>query len=264
VSPDGTRALVEIGPGGGGNADIWLLGFEDDSISRLTFDEESSSPLWMPDGRRFVWVSTIEGVEVFRSRSIDGADPVRDIARVHGVITVADVTPDGRDVLFNEYGAVDADIWSLSIEGEEEPRLEVGGPLGQSAGVVSPDGRWIAYVSDDAGEREVYARPWRRSGSRSQISRNGGHLPQWAPDGESLFFVSHGAMYRVPVTPQGEVLRAGAPERLFDVEANTDSSYRDVAVHPSGSKFLVRLGSGVNERREIGITPGWAGTLAAP
>lgn len=84
----------------------------------------------------------------------------------------------------------------------------------------------------------------------------------WAPDGKSLYFVSHAAMFRAPVTEQGEALRARTPERLFDVDANTDSSYRDVVMHPSGTKFLVRMSSEANERREIEVCPGWAETLA--
>jgi hypothetical protein len=86
-------------------------------------------------------------------------------------------------------------------------------------------------------------------------------MPFWSPDGKSLFMISKGAMYRVPVSPQGDVMRAGTPERLFDVDANSDSSYQELSLHPSGEKFLMRFPESDNERREIGVVPGWAASL---
>jgi len=255
VSPDGSQALAEIGPGGGAGGDIWLLGLEDGSMSRLTFDEESYSPFWMADGRRFLW----NGGKAIRIRTIDGTESAREIAPVAGWVVLGGASPDGF-VVYSEYGAVDSDIWSVPIEGGE-PRREIDGALSQTNPVVSPDGRWVAYLSSDAGEQQMYVQPWHRPGSRSQVTRDGGRLPMWAPDGKSLYFVNRASLYQVPVTRQGDALRAGTPERLFDVEANTDSSYRSLVMHPSGTKFLVQVGSEVNERREIVVAPAWAQTL---
>jgi len=256
ISPDGSRALVEIGPGGGDESDIWLLGLEDGTMSRLTFDESSYDPVWTPDGRRFVLTQG----GFLRIRSIDGSEEAREIAPVGEMIVISSVSPDGT-ILYFEYGAVNGDTWSVPIEGGE-PRREIAGAHAQTDAVVSPDLRWIAYESSDEGESEIYVRPWHRPGPRAQISRNGGRLPMWAPDGKSLYFVSHAAMFRAPVAEQGDALRARTPERLFDVDANTDSSYRDVVMHPSGTKFLVRMSFEVNERREVVVRPGWATTLA--
>lgn len=86
----------------------------------------------------------------------------------------------------------------------------------------------------------------------------------WGPDSRTLFFVSHGTMYRVALTPEGNALRAETPERLFDIDVSTDSSFQDVTLHPSGLKFLARVGEGANERREIGIVPRWASSLSEP
>ena len=155
---------------------------------------------------------------------------------------------------------MDSDTWGISIEGGE-PRREIAGPHAQTDASVSPDLRWIAYESNDEGQSQIYARPWHRPGPRAQISRGGGSLPMWAPDGKSIYFLSHAAMFRVSVAEEGDALRAGTPERLFDVDANTDSSWRDVTMHPSGTKFLVRMSTETNERREIAICPGWATTL---
>ena len=99
ISPDGSKALVEIGPGGGDESDIWLLGLEDGTMSRLTFDQNGYDPSWTPDGRRFVW--TEKGF--MRVGSIDGGEDARQLVSVGEMIVISSVSPDGT-ILYFEYG----------------------------------------------------------------------------------------------------------------------------------------------------------------
>jgi Tol biopolymer transport system component len=266
LSPGADRALLTVGPGSGAASDVWLLDLQKLTMSRLTFKGVNSSPLWLPDGKRFIWSRTsVDGrqaIENMLVRSIDGPDSARSFARNPGLVTINGVTPDGSEVLFSEYGKVEADIWSAPVDGSRAPRVEFGGPRSQAAASVSPDGRWVSYVSDETGQNQIYVRPWRRPGSRSQISRDSGHAPMWGPDSRTLFFVSRGTMHRALLSPHGDALQADSTERLFDIDANSDSSSREIALHPSGQRFLVRIGEEENERREIGVVPGWASTLS--
>jgi Tol biopolymer transport system component len=262
VSPDGARALVEIGPGNGNSSDIWLLDLSTISYTRLTFGGLESEPLWMPDGRRFAWLHDGGKTQDIMIRSVDGADSARVVYRSSDLISLTDVTPDGRDFVFSEYGKVQSEVWRVGAEGGSPPEVVAGGARSQGGGKVSPDGHWIAYHSDETGTIEVYVRPYRRPGPQSQMTTGGGRGPLWAPDGRSLFYSAHGSIYRIDVSLLGEMVRAGNPRRLFAMEVNPDASYGDLDLDPSGTRFLARITAGdVDERREIGVVPDWAGGL---
>ncbi len=259
ISPDGNRALLEVGPGSGNAADIWLLDLRDFTLSRMTFGGRGYNPLWHPDGKRFVWSAPPQGSLMIRT--LDGSDSARTVVMLDQLAMLESITPDGSEVLFSQYGSVDSDVWGVPLKGDPTPRVSVQGPLSQGDGVVSPDLRWIAYSSNETGAEEIYVRPWRRSGSRSQISKDGGGLPFWGPTGDTLFYYSRGGMYRVPLAVRENAVRAGTAERLFDVDVTIESSRKEIALHPSGKKFLIKLRDTANERREIGIVPGWAASL---
>jgi len=261
MAPDGAHALLEVGQGGGGTSDIWMLDLSDYTLSRLTFDGISSDP-HMLSGGRFLWVVPTGLGSRFLTRSLDGSDSARVILDWPKQLTiVTGVTPDGREIVFNEYGKVDSDIWSLATDGGGEPERVVNDPMAQSGAKVSPDGRWVAYTSDETGASEVYVRPWRRAGSRSQVSRGGGRMPYWSSSGDTLFLVNQRSMFRVPLAVGENSVRAGTPERLFEYDLNTDSSYQEIDLDPSRTRFLGMIPEAANERREIGIVPGWAKSL---
>jgi serine/threonine-protein kinase len=262
LSPDGTQAIAEIGGGGGSNTDIHIVDLARGSTRQITFDQRSASAKWMPDGRRAVWVHTRTPCEVVLG-SLSGTDSGRVLVSSPGPLGVTDVSADGRLVLFSEYGPVNADVHVVATDGAGAPRPLIADPRAQTQGALSPDGRWVAYTTDGAGQREVWIKPVDRPGHGTQITTRGGMLSLWAPDGRTLYVVSGVRVEAVPLRITGDLIEAEAPRRLFDLPVTTgDGSLRDLDLHPSGTKFLVRVpAEDATEMREIAVVTGWARTL---
>jgi serine/threonine-protein kinase len=263
LSPDGTRVLAQIGPGGGGD-DVFLVDLARGTSNQITFGGHSGSPKWMPDGQHIAWSrNTGTGGAEIVIRSLSGGDSARVLTRSSLPLAISDVLKDGSALLFSEYGSVQSDVMEVSTDGSDAIRPMVQEPLSQSSAVLSPDGHWVAYVSDESGVREVCVRPVGRAGGRVQISPNGGTTPMWAHDGRELYFRSGGGVVAATVAVRGDAMFVDSTRRLFDLSLmGGDSSLRGFAVHPSGEKFLVRVAAGeTNEMREIAVRLNWATSL---
>jgi len=263
LSPDGNRALAQIGSGGG-NGDVFLIDLVRGNATQVTFGGHEGSPHWMPDGQHFVWSrSAGTGGDEIVVRSLFGSDTARVVTRSSFPLSIGFVRADGGAILFHEYGNPESDILEASTDGSGTVRTLVREPLGQTSGCLSPDGRWIAYVSSESGMAELCVRPLGRAGGRVQISTNGGILPAWSPDGHELYYVSSGALMATTVTPRGGVMFADSTRRLFDLpRLGSDTSDRICDLHPSGRKFLVRAKVGdPDEMREISVRLNWARSL---
>jgi Tol biopolymer transport system component len=265
LSPDGTRVLAQIGAGGG-NDDVFLVDLARGSANQITFGGHSGSAKWLPDGRHIAWSrNTDAGGSEIVMRSLSGDDSARVLTRSSLPLGISDVLKDGSALLFSEYGSVQSDVMEVPTNGSGAVRPIVLEPLSQASGVLSPDGRWVAYVSDETGMREVCVRPVGRTGGRVQISPNGGTTPMWAHDGRELYYRSGGGLVVATVTVRGETALVDSTRRLFDLPlVGGDSSVRDFAMHPSGEKFLVRVAAGeTNEMREVAVRLNWAASLGS-
>ncbi len=266
ISPDGTRALVQIGPGGGTD-DIFLMDLASGNLNQITFGGNSASPRWMPGGEHIVFgQSSGSGGTQIILRNLFGSDANRVLLETALPVMISGVMPDGSGILYTEYGSVEGDVMMVPANGGGEVRKLVSGPLSQSGGVVSPDGRWVAYVSDETGVREVCARPLGSSGSRVQISSGGGTKPLWSPDGNEIYYIAGATMVAVKLVVRGGVMFADSSQPLFAVSAglNTDGSTTGVAVHPSGKRFLMQVGSDDSgDMRDISVRLNWAASLDA-
>jgi dipeptidyl aminopeptidase/acylaminoacyl peptidase len=127
---------------------------------------------------------------------------------------------------------------------------------------LSPDGRWLAYVSDESGVEEVYVEPYRRQGLRVQVSDGGGGQPKWRNDGNELFFVTtdeHLATVDIEVTD--DRLEVGLPTKLFEMSFIQGAGYDDYATSGDGQKFLVKLPVEEEEERKFHIVTNWTSLL---
>jgi Tol biopolymer transport system component len=263
LSPDGTRALAQIGPGAG-SGDVFVVDLARGSVTQVTFDGHSGTALWLPDSRHIAWSrSDGKGGEEIVTRSLSGDEAPRVLARSSLPLAISDVVADGSALLYSEYGNVDSDVMLVPRVGSATPRPIVQEPLAQAGGVLSPDGRWIAYVNDETGVREVCVRPVGRAGGRVQISPNGGVLPLWAPDGSVIYYLSGRGLVAATILIRGDVVLVDSTRRLFEMSFRSgDTSLRDLDIHPSGEKFLVRVAAGAtNEMREIAVRLNWAASL---
>ncbi len=228
-----------------GTRDVWTLDIRQKVLQRLTFANDGHDPVWSPDGRTVAFISN-NGV--YRSRADGGgvADSVYVGATATGVISFA---PDGWAVTSGLGNSGSWDLRVLNFGGsdrEEEPILSTS--YNEQAGGVSPDGRWLAYSSDETGRDEVYVRGFGGSGSKTIVSQDGGSEPIWSRNTNELFYigVELGTSYMVSARfdAEGE-FRVVDRTRLFETaDFEPSSPHANYDVSPDGNQFaFVHLGT---------------------
>ncbi len=232
--PDGQRVLLSIDAG---NGFLWMLDVRRDSLSRLTFKNDVGTFAWNRATQRVLYGS-VGGVLAV---STDGSGREDVVYRLDKLFGDLDVSPDGRFVIFGIAEESTGQLWLLdTTTGKAAPWLAT--RFTQEFPRFSPDGRWIAYTSNETGQREVYVRATSGVGIKVQVSTNGGLVPVWAPNGRELFYVD-GARTRRADAPshiwaadvRGEnEIDVGAPHKLFAVPER--SNFQDVS--PDGQHFL--------------------------
>jgi serine/threonine-protein kinase len=196
-SPDGRRLAMEIREGR--QTDVWVYEWERDKMSRLTVDPgENKSPVWAPDGRRIAFAST-RGDKATRNLYWQRADGTGEAGRLTWSSNAQGPTswhPMGRLVAYDEQSPQGrGDIMILPLDGDEasgwkpgKPTVFLASPFDESAADFSPDGRWLAYHSDESGRPEVYVRPFPGSGEKRQVSSGGGMYPTWSRSRKELVY----------------------------------------------------------------------------
>jgi serine/threonine-protein kinase len=270
ISPDGTKVALNIPISD--QADIWIWDLIRKTRSRLTRDEAYDGvPLWTSDGKRIFFVSNRGGSPNIYWKSADGTGEVEQL----GSLTTSAIFPsswsnDGNSLIFNEQqGETGYDISVMSIEGDYTSNPLLQEEFAECNPQVSPDGRWLAYMSYESEQPEIYVRPFPDVHSgKLQISTSGGMEPRWSPDGKELFYrnPSGDAMMVVDIETE-PVFEAGIPKELFRgpyyyyMGHNWD-------IHPDGKRFLMvkqpeRLAeesteeSAATEPRKIIVVTNW-------
>ena len=214
VSPDGKYVAVTVA--GDRTADIWVFDLERESRARLTFEGDNVLPVWTPDGKSVLFYSVRDGMGSAYMTAADGSGGERLVLAVEGSsVQPTDVSRDGRLVALSVFGDQKADIYVRSLV---DPDAEVvpflAGPADEQHAHFSPDGRWIAYTSDETGNYQVFVRPYPGPGGRWQISDRAGVGPQWSPDGRRIHYRTNRDWWVVDVEPgdgDGQPFRTGAP-----------------------------------------------------
>jgi serine/threonine-protein kinase len=183
-SPDGRRLALDFTQQG--SRDVWLLDLRQRTLSRVSFEDDGHDPVWFPDGRSIAYVS--KG-GIFRRRA-DGSGTADSVYVTTQLTGALDFTPDGMTAITSPTGTNGSfDLGVLSFDGEHEQRPLLSTPFNEQYGTLSPDGRWLAYSSDETGRDEVYVRPFPDDGSKTLVSLDGGTEPRWGPDGRELFYI---------------------------------------------------------------------------
>jgi len=241
-------------------------------LTRLTFDPRfDSHPAWTPDGQRLVFRSTRSGPSNLFWQAADGTGAVERLTEnTNNQQFPGSFSPDGTRLVFREETTTTgADLMVLALEAARPaapPAQGVGGSGGNATsnvrplvrtmfnelnGEISPDGRWLAYQSDESGRDEIYVRPFPDAErGRWQISTGGGNRPLWARSGKELFYLAPGVAMMSVAVEGGSTFRAGNPTRLFEgryfMTAGTAGRTYDVS--PDGRRFLmVKVGDGSDQ-----------------
>lgn len=249
LSPDGTRVALDVlvPP----DRDIWMWDLRRNALERFTRDP-AGNPLaeWSPDGRYVVFGSDRFGVtNLFRQASDGSGEPERllESDRLQMPVSFAS---EGRLLFSANVTGQHRDIHVLSLDGTRRAEPLIYGPANELTAHVSPDGRWIAYDSDESGQFEVYVRsyPDTYGGGRWQISSGGGRQPLWSPDGAELFYRDfNGAMMAASVT-LGPSFVPGSVVKLFENAgyggSGPQGSGRTYDLSRDGSRFLMIKAAG--------------------
>jgi Tol biopolymer transport system component len=235
VSPDGASIAANI------DQDIWLYDVGTGIPTRSTTHPSLDYvPVWSPDGRRYAFTSTRNGANQVFVMDKDDAGEAREVVSIPGrQVRVQDWSNDGDLLLLMVWaGPTSNDVWSYSFsEGQARPFLETS--FDEEPGELSPDGRWLAYTSDEAGGRNVYVKAFPGPGATVRVSSAGGAQPRWRGDGRELFYLAPDhAMMSVAITGERQIV-PGPPTPLFRKDLNSQGSWWVYDVSPDGERFLV-------------------------
>jgi eukaryotic-like serine/threonine-protein kinase len=212
VSPDGQRLAVMVG---GATDDVWIYESARGAFTRLTTEGFNRDPIWNPDGKRVTFTSFREGTFSMVQRFADGSGVEERLLANKYSSFPGSWAPDGSVLAFDESTPTnDTDLWILLMNGDRTPRPFLQTHFEEWGAAFSPDGRWIAYTSDESGRSEVYVRPYPGPGGKWQISTDGGEEARWSRSGE-LFYrnATKWMAARVHTSPG---LSVDKPEVMFE------------------------------------------------
>jgi serine/threonine-protein kinase len=245
VSPDGKRLALSVMRDN--NWDVWVYDMEREVATRLTFDDSyDADQIWSHDGQYIIFTSNRDGRPGPYRKRADGSGEVERLSETDVGFYPLTLSPDDR-VMVGESEDNNIDIAVLPIEEGGDPQPLISTPFSDRDPMLSPDGRWLAYASDESGASEVYVRPFPDAGGRWQVSDGGGRFPTWSGNGRELFYRTDAGIMMAPVETTGDSFRVGKARSLFDgtfrggIFGITVFGYifRDFDVAPDGSRFVM-------------------------
>jgi DNA-binding winged helix-turn-helix (wHTH) protein/Tol biopolymer transport system component len=255
LSPDGRRLLA------GSGADVWLIDLDRGVSTRLV---AGNTPLLSPDGDQIAFTSGGEGgtVDIHLRALADGAKDRRLVHSAEHKI-VNDWTRDGRYLIYSITTArTGVDLWAVPTAGPPEPFPLVVTPASEFEAQVSPDGRWLAYASDESGVWEVYVQAFPGGGGKLAVSTGGGSEPQWRHDGRELYYLSADlTLQAVEILPgpQLQIKRAVALFRAPVPVSELNARRNHYTVSADGQRFLMNAGDTAEE--SVAVVVGWTAAL---
>ena len=220
LSPDGRRIAFDRTIQG--SRDVWLMDVARGGLMRFTFDAAPDGfPAWSPDGSRIVFESSRKGSwDIWlKPSSLVGIEEL--LLGTPNNEWPLNWSKDGRFLLYyQDGGKTGADLWALPMTGDDRKPVSVAiTPFDEATGEFSPDGRWVAYDTNESGRFEVVVQPFPKATGKWQVSTSGGIRPRWRADGKELYFVApDGTLMGAPVVGKDPAFEAGTPVPLFHAD----------------------------------------------
>jgi serine/threonine-protein kinase len=241
LSPDG-KHVAYASKKAGAPSDVWVQDLERGTRSRLTYGPATASvPVWTPDGKRIIYLSERPVFDLYW-RAANESGPEEPLLTSRSDKIPTSVSPNGKWLLFQEDSAQTRgeDIYLLPLEDEHKPQAWRKTPFNERAAMYSPDGRWVAYSSNESSQNEVYVQASAGAGGRWQISTEGGFEPVWARNGRELFYRHGDEVMAVAINP-GPEFKAGKPFAVFKERFERKEAPPNYDVSPDGQRFLIPL-----------------------
>ncbi len=237
-SPDGTRLALGIGMPPAGQ--VWIYEMEQETLMPLTFEGNNVYPVWSSDGEQVAFASDRAGTSGLFWRAADGSGVAEPLLTVDYIQYPASFSRDGRYLIYREvHPTTGRDLWVLPLDDDREPWAFTQTPAQtEHAPVLSPDGRWLAYVSNLSGRIEVYVNAFPDPGGRRQVSVDGGTEPVWSRDGSELFY-RRGVALMVAAVETTPDFRVRSREVLFEGPYTQWVWHSNYGVHPDGERFVM-------------------------
>jgi serine/threonine protein kinase len=281
LSPDGTRFVVTIFVGNQGIADNWIFDLARATRTRMTFSSSVTpyanlgGATWTPDSKTIFYTAVSQGVFRIYGKAADGSSSERLILDSGDASAYpSSVSPDGRYLVYmkrlnpNQTGndQTGNHIWALPLSAEGKPADGKPFPIVQDAfdekaPIISPDGKWLAYQSNESGRAEIYITAFPAGGAKWQVSSNGGTMPKWRRDGKELFFADpQDNIVAVDVNTSGNAVKLGAPHTLFQA-VGIQRDFGPFDVTADGKKFLINSGNLKEGTEPLTLVQHWPAEL---
>jgi serine/threonine protein kinase/Tol biopolymer transport system component len=248
--------------------DIWLIDLERGSQIRLTTDPASDSlPSWSPNGDHVTFVSTRNGVTSIYQKLSNGASPEEPLVSSAEVKFNPQWAPDGQSIIYSQLNPkTNVDLYLLSLSGEKKPMSWLQTSFIEAQPRLSPNGRWIAYISNETEQFQVYVDSFPVPGAKVAISIGGGSQPQWRADGRELYYYAPDQkLVAVEVNGDGPTFKVGEARPLFEIRvASVDQRFPGngyYTVTKDGKRFLVVSLPEAPERQQINVILNWTADI---
>jgi serine/threonine-protein kinase len=257
LSPDGRRIAVEVQ--GAAGADIWISDLGEHTTERLTREGYNNRPEWSPDGSRVMYTSSRAPGNALWWQPADGSGSATLVQQDSNPIREGVFTPDGKSIVYRlDSPDNNRDIYLVSLTGQRTRVPILTNINDDKEPRVSPDSKWLAYVSNESGREEVYVRALQGAGGRVPVSVGGGGEPLWSRDGRRLFYRT-GARLMTATIATTPTLTVTSRETLFEGPFATDIYHPNYDVAPDGKSFVMIRP--VEENRQLVMIVNWVQEL---
>ncbi len=262
LSRDGRKLAVAEGGDVREQGEIWLRDLVNGARTRLTFNR-GGTPIWSPDGITIAFNSRRDGVNRPFQKPADGTGSEGPLFPFDGNAWANDWSSDGRWVIYStpSSGNIGNDLWAVPMTSESEgkPVPYIVAPGLQQQAQFSPDGRFVAYASDQSGTWEIYVQPFpNASDGKWLVSSGGGAEPRWSRDGKELFYFSGQTLMVVPISMR-PTFSSGSPAALFaaPVQAGYTSDSHRWQLAPDSKRFLLLANAGTDQAPPLDVVVNW-------
>jgi eukaryotic-like serine/threonine-protein kinase len=264
VSPDGRRLAFAIADAG--RRDIWTYDIATERLARLTREGDNRTPAWTRDGQRLIYASMgRDGGQLF-SQPADGSGAPELLVTGGSLLAPGAWSADGSLFVYvdGHTGPAGSHLFGLTMDGERKPQPLLRGPTVELQPSLSPDGRWLAFMSLETTRSEIFVAALPGPGSRRQVSVEGGRQPLWSRDGRELVYRSGTRMVAVPVDTTTRGFSAGKPRVLFEGRYVTDGlevMRLDYDLAPDGRFLMIKPGTGEQAPGGLHVVMNWVDEL---